>query len=102
MLFLAGWGTAERAGMGKAKVRKAAQTMELVPAFHNKSTSLTCVAGVAFPAWRAGAAEGVAVVVAGPSVAAGGGVALTLTWRDHSDRRWSHARAPRCGGEGRT
>lgn len=40
--------------------------------------SLTAVAGVSSPTWRAGAAEGVAVVVAGASVAAGVGVTLAL------------------------
>lgn len=59
----------------------------------------TCVARVASPAWQTGAAESVTVVVAGPSIAAGGGVTLTLTWRDYSDTLQSHTQTHACDPE---
>lgn len=44
------------------------------------SWGLTCVACVSSPARRAGTSKGIAVVVAGASITAGGCVTLALTW----------------------
>lgn len=68
--------------------------------FQNKSTRCaharrTCVARVASPTRRTGAAESVTVVVAGPSVAAGVGVTLTLTWWDYRRTTVTHTRPRR-------
>lgn len=47
---------------------------------HKRIKALTYVAGVPAPSGKAGTAEGVAVVIAGSSVTAGGLITLTLTW----------------------
>lgn len=73
--------------------------MERTPA--EPEQSLTCVAGAATPARGTAAQEGVSVVEAGPSITAGGGVALALTWIPKKDQAKDDIREETCLRSGR-
>lgn len=56
------------------------QMLKIKDVTKRTTKALTYVAGVPAPSGKAGTAEGVAVVIAGSSVTAGGLITLTLTW----------------------